>query len=182
MRRLFLALLFLALLPPAAWAEQGPSAGGAPASPISDVRVEILERGLYNTVPGTTRMMPDGLGETIVEAVELERSTTAIPARPGISFGFEFQLHGQPGAELDLTTTVVFPPPGLTPPGATTPVLSSSLPMRVRLGGNGVFYRGYTFDQEWEVAPGPWRFELRAGGRLLAVQNFIITQESRFRR
>ena len=148
---------------------------------VSGLRIEIVERGIYETAPGVTRPMPNGIGENTVEAVELVRSTTAIPARPGMSFGFEFILHGRPaGAEVALTTTVHFPPPGLSPPGMPGPVASSTVPMVLPVGTGAAIYRGYTFDEEWEVAPGPWRFEIRAGDRILAVQSFIITQESAF--
>jgi hypothetical protein len=185
MRRACLAFMLLLPLLSLARAGTEPQAEDKPppSDPWPELRVEIVERGLYNTQPGTTRLLPSGLGENIVEAAELERSTTAIPARPGISFGFEFTVQGEPrGAELELTTIVVFPPPGLLPPGASEPVTSSAMPMRVRLGGHGLHYRGYTFDYDWEVAPGPWRFELRAGDRLLAVQSFVVTQESSLRR
>ncbi len=188
MMMLRLALLLLALLAPSAWAEKDRNAADkpqpqAPAGPaVTGLRVEIVERGLYQTnAPGQVRQMPNGIGENLVESVELMRSTTAIPARPGVSFGFEFVLHGQPaGTELELTTTVVFPPPGLRPPGAAGPVASSTTPMTVRLGEQGAVYRGYTFDYEWEVAPGPWRFEVRLGERILAVQSFVVTSESGF--
>ncbi len=169
--------------PPAGQPQAEP--GDAPEAPVmvTGLRLEIVERGIYTTSSGTIRQMPNGIGENLVDEVELERSTTAIPARPGVSFGFEFLVHGRPaGTPMELTTTVVFPPPGLTPPGASQPVTASTTPMVVEVGAPGAVYRGYTFDYEWEVAPGPWRFEVRAGDRLLAVQSFIITSESSLRR
>ena len=162
--------------------EQQPPEAPPPVR-IYGLRLEIVERGTYVTSTGTIRQMPNGIGENLVDEVELERSTTAIPARPGVSFGFEFLVHGQPaGTPIELTTTVLFPPPGLLPPGAAEPVVSSTTPMLVEVGAPGAVYRGYTFDYDWEVVPGPWRFEVRAGDRLLAVQSFIVTSESSLRR
>ncbi len=193
--RLTLLLLGLLLLTgPAAWADKDPSDKPAeeqatPAEPppppvqVTGLRVEIVERGLYQTSTGVIRQMPNGIGENLVDAIELERSTTHIPARPGVSFGLEFIVHGRPpGTALELNTTVVFPAPGLHPPGQPAPVASSTTPMVVEVGSPAPIYRGYTFDYDWEVAPGPWRFEIRAGDRLLAVQSFIITSESSFRK
>lgn len=174
-------MLLLALLP--ARAQPGPPPEPPPVI-VSGLRIEIIERGIYNTAPaGVTRQLPNGIGESLIDAVELERSTVHIPARPGLSFGFEFVVHGQPrGVALELTTTVVFPEPGLLPPGQTERVRSSTMPMVAQVGEPGAVYRGYSFDEEWEVAPGPWRFEIRAGERLLAVQTFIITSESAYHR
>jgi hypothetical protein len=195
-----LALLLAGLLllaAPAGWAQNGPAdqpAGkpteepAAPLAPeppvqVTGLRVEIVERGLYQTSTGVIRQMPNGIGENLVDAIELERSTTHIPARPGVSFGLEFLVHGRPpGTALELTTTVVFPAPGLYPPGMPGPVASSTTPMVVEVGAPGAIYRGYTFDYDWEVAPGPWRFEIRLGDRLLAVQSFIVTSESSWRK
>jgi hypothetical protein len=194
---LLLAGLLLAGQPlsgPGALAEKDPSDKPAeeaappaetapPPIQVTGLRVEIVERGLYQTSTGVIRQMPNGIGENLVDAIDLERSTTHIPARPGVSFGLEFVVHGRPpGTALELTTTVVFPPPGLHPPGMPGPVPSSTTPMVVEVGSPAPIYRGYTFDYEWEVAPGPWRFEIRAGDRLLAVQSFIITSESSFRK
>ncbi len=195
-----LALLLAGLLllaAPAGWAQNGPADQPAdkpteePAAPlapeppvqVTGLRVEIVERGLYQTSTGVIRQMPNGIGENLVDAIELERSTTHIPARPGVSFGLEFLVHGRPpGTALELTTTVVFPAPGLYPPGMPGPVAASTTPMVVEVGAPGAIYRGYTFDYDWEVAPGPWRFEIRLGDRLLAVQSFIVTSESNWRK
>ena len=198
--RLTLLLFGLMLLAAPAWAQGQPSErpgdkpADAPATPeqtppaeppvqVTGLRVEIVERGLYQTSTGVVRQMPNGIGENLVDAIELERSTTHIPARPGVSFGLEFVVHGRPpGTLLELTTTVVFPSPGLHPPGQPEPVPASTTPMVVEVGSPNAIYRGYTFDFDWEVAPGPWRFEIRAGDRLLAVQSFIITSESSWRK
>ncbi len=190
MPRLALLLFGLLLAAAPAPAQQAPAPAEKPAEAeqaptpeppvqVFGLRVEIVERGLYQTSTGVIRQMPNGIGENLVDAVELERSTTHIPARPGVSFGLEFVVHGRPaGTMLELTTTVVFPPPGLHPPGQPAPVASSTTPMVVEVGSDGAIYRGYTFDYDWEVAPGPWRFEIRLGDRLLAVQSFVITSES----
>lgn len=179
-------LLLLLILAAPVWA-QGPAPAPpqeqeAPPEPpvvVTGLRVEIVDRGIYTTVSGATRQMPNGIGEATVEELQIERSTTAIPARPGLSFGFEFVVHGRPpGTLVELTTTVVFPAPGLTPPGRSAPVAMSASPMTVSIGEGAVTYRGYTFDYEWETVPGVWRFEVRAGDRLLAVQSFTVTSES----
>jgi hypothetical protein len=185
--RMLLLLVALAGLGPA-WAQPlpaptpPPAADETPPEPpvlVTGLRVEIIDRGIYTTVSGATRIMPNGIGEATVEELQLEHSTTAIPARPGISFGFEFTVHGRPpGTLVELTATVIFPPPGLTPPGRSAPVASSGSPMVVVIGEGAVTYRGYTFDYEWETVPGVWRFEVRIGDRLLAVQSFTVTNES----
>ncbi len=100
-----------------AWAQKAPTAKPAeapaerippaaetpppePPVQIIGLRVEIVERGLYQTSTGTIRQMPNGIGENLVDAVELERSTTHIPARPGVSFGLEFVVHGRPAGTM----------------------------------------------------------------------------------
>ena len=186
MRRARLLLFLLLALPAGADPVKEPEVKeeAAPEEPVvvTGLRIEIVERGLYSAASGETRMLPNGIGENTVLDLALERSTVHIPARPGVSFGFEFVVHGQPrGTPIQLSATVIFPPPGLLPPGQPAPVAFSTTPMVVEVGAPDPVYRGYTFDYEWEVVPGPWRFEIRAGDRVVAVQTFLVTQESTFR-
>ncbi len=176
MRGLWLALLLL-LAPGLAARAQGPA-----AVPLEALRVEILDRGLFEVVSGQITTLPNGLGRSELADAELVHSTTAIPARPGVSFGMIYRVHGRPrGATVRLATTIRFPPPGLLPPGQAAPVDEMTIEGEVRLGTDLQSAHVYTFDHEWEVAPGPWRFEVRYGDRLLAVQSFIVTQESSLR-
>jgi hypothetical protein len=37
-----------------------------------------------------------------------------------------------------------------------------------------VAYNGYTFDEDWELVPGTWIFEVWEGDRKLASQSFDV--------
>lgn len=170
MRRSLLLLLVLGLAAPAA-AQKGPS----PAP----LRIEILQSGLFRVVDVQEQDRRNGIAQATVKE-EFDRATNRIPGRLGVNFGVRFRLAGQPaGATAPITARIVFPAPGLRPPGQAAPVRVSDLEMPLRVGDDRPTYRGFGFDEDWEIVPGTWRFEFLLGDELLAMREFIVEAPSR---
>jgi len=165
MRRIVLfALLALCLALPASAQKPGAARLG----------IEIVQAGLFRVVDAQERGRRGGIAQATVKE-EFIRAATEIPGQLGVNFGVRFRVTGHhEGAAVPVTATVVFPAPGLRPPGEPAPVLRSEMELTVRVGDRAPFYRGFGFDEEWEIVPGTWRFEFRIGDELLATHDFIV--------
>lgn len=185
MRRAMLLALPAALLLASAVPAQKPPSGGAPApgpapapAPAAGPQLEVVRFGLYQLQAGGTRRGPDGISHAEVREVRLLESTTRVPARIGVHFGAEYLLRGKPGRSVVLETATVFPPPGLRPPGQPA-VRASSSEVTVELGNPEPIYRGWSFDEQWELVPGTWTMEFRLDGRLIGQVQFEVVAEGK---
>ena len=140
-------------------------------------RVDITDAGLYETTiekaekaPGTATETRNALART-----ELLQKTTRIDAKIGTHFGFSYKIIGQPNnGEANITFVTVPPAPGLKNP--KTGKVSTREEYSAAVLFNGTGYAGYSFDEEWEIVPGTWTFELWDGQRKLASQSFEIVK------
>lgn len=152
--------------------------GGAVAAQGTKVdRVEIVEAGVYRAetksieqAPGTATRQRNILSET-----KLVASTTRIEAKVGVHFGIRYRLVGQPNnATVKLTSVTLYPAPGLKNPKADANQLRGEHSLLATIGA--VNYRGYVFEQDWEMVPGAWTFELWDGKRKLVSQRFDVVK------
>jgi hypothetical protein len=171
-RTLLPALLLLALVAPATGQKPGTPAAPPPAA--AAISAEIVAFGLFDLEVEETQPGQGGIGSQVVRDVRVLRQTDKIPGELGLHFGIQYVVRGgKPGQPLALRLVSIFPPAGLQPPGQ--PVVRQTSSEAVAEGGNtDPLYHGYSFDEAWEIVPGRWRFEVRAGDRLLAAQDFIV--------
>jgi hypothetical protein len=109
----------------------------------------------------------------MVRPVRHIESTSVIPARRCVSFGFEYLILGTPsGADIPIKMITRFPEQGLRNPetGKTTDRNETRVGRRV----GQRHFRAYTLEQSWEVVLGTWTFELWYGDRKLAEQSFKL--------
>lgn len=165
MRYLYLAVLLLG----------APLAAGA-----ADVRVEridVLDAGVYAVETGeetADQNAPTGTIADVTTATLLE-ATTAVPGRLGLEFGLRYEIIGTPpGAEVPLDFVIVYPPPGLVDPTDPVPLTESRFTQPERLGAPS--YVGYGFENDWEIVPGDWTFEIWFEGRNLTRQSFTVSK------
>jgi hypothetical protein len=140
-------------------------------------RVDITDAGLYETkiekaetAPGTATETRNALART-----ELLQKATRIDAKIGTHFGFRYRIIGQPdNGEADITFVTVPPAPGLRNP--KTGKVSTREEYSAAVMFNETGYAGYSFDEDWEIVPGTWTFELWDRERKLASQRFEIVK------
>lgn len=138
--------------------------------------VKIGENGIYDVdIIGRidSKDSPGGIRNVIGRASILD-PTTAVAARPCVSFGFEYVIHGSPaGAEVSLRMVTRFPDPGIRNP--KTGVVSYVTEVLVSRTLERQHYRVYTLEEPWEIVPGIWTFEIWHEHRKLAERSFSVS-------
>ena len=140
-------------------------------------RIDIVDTGIYTVETGEETPDPNAPTGTIaaVTTVTNIEATMAIPAKVGLEFGLRYVIVGEPaGAEVPLDFVITYPAPGLVDPAEPTPLLKSRYSRDKKIGET--VYLGYGFENDWEIVPGEWTFEIWYEGRKLASQTFRVTQ------
>lgn len=146
------------------------------ARAVEPTRVEIVEHGIYTLDIDATTHDANGIGQNQVSNICHVSTTTMIPMKPTLTFGFRYRVWGPSTDGIERLTKVVIFPAEVTPPGAPKPLKSYAEVFSARIGVVG--YIGYGFDEPWELMRGIWTFQLFQRGRLLAEQNFTIVDDS----
>jgi hypothetical protein len=134
------------------------------------VRVEIIEYGIYAMEGRQIVQESDGVLTATAKVIHLE-TTSVIPAKRCMNFGFRFRVEGPKGSRLTFVTHL---PVEVTPPGSARAISSYS---RARVLGPGIYSQGYGLDFDWEVMPGQWTFEVFDGDRKLAEKSFLLDKD-----
>jgi hypothetical protein len=105
--------------------------------------------------------------------VQLTREPPNDTAHVGIGFGVRFRSSGEPrGAQATLRSVWKIPAPGIHNPDNDNTYRESVVDFTTAIGS--VHWRGYGFDQPWEVVPGTWTIEIWQGDRKLLEHSFTI--------
>lgn len=136
-------------------------------------RIDVLDYGLYCVTQ--TSETPDAgavSGRTmVVKNTELAAATRTVPARVGVDFGFHFKIVGEPnGATVQVKKVTHVPHPGIRNPQGGSARLRGEILSSEKIGQVG--YKGYGFDDAWEVVAGTWTFELWVGDKMFVSQSF----------
>jgi hypothetical protein len=134
--------------------------------------VEIVEYGLYTAeVTGQLRDSNGIISNTIENLCHIA-TTTTVPMRGALHFGFRYRVDGPvPGDTAQVTLAVRFPN-AVQPNPSVHPLKEHERSTTLAIGA--VSYTGYSFDQAWEFTPGTWTLAVRQGGRTLAEKSFTI--------
>jgi Domain of unknown function (DUF3859) len=143
-------------------------------------RAEIVWAGLYRaSILGTVTQPNTAIGRTNqLGDIEKLETTTTVPVRIGVNFGFEYTLVGAPDGGAATVTVVVVPPKaGLLNPQTQQRVYRETWSPSVALVGATTLI-GYLLEQDWELVPGLWRFEIWLGDRKVGEQSFCLVEEA----
>jgi len=138
-------------------------------------RIEISDPGIYKADITDTKEAPGAIaGRTnLLSNIKIDQSTTTIPAKLGISFGFKYNAVGTSnGTSVKLKMVTHYPSPGLREPKTGNIMMRDESYTERKLGASG--YRFYTLEESWELVPGTWTFEVWEGDRKLATQSFTV--------
>ena len=140
-------------------------------------RVEIIEAGIYRAETKSIEQAPDTATRqrNILSDTMLVAATTRIEAKIGVHFGIRYRLVGRPNnTTIKLISVTQYPAPGLKNPRADSNQMRGEHPLFATIGQ--INYRGYVFEQDWEIVPGTWTLELWDGKRKLASQTFEVVK------
>lgn len=142
----------------------------------TDTRVEIFDPGIYQLeVVGTEAAPNTAMGlQSIVRNEKLVEHTICIPARHGTKFGFRYRVLGDPSDGLITLRMVVRYPAGGVRNPSTNKVHDSGEILQPGNAAGMSLYSGYSFDEDWEIVPGTWVFEIWYNEKLLASQKFEV--------
>ena len=150
----------------------------APVAFAEVTRVDVLDRGIYEIVPGEETPDPNTPTGTItaVDTQKLLQSTDKVAGKLGVEFGLRYVVIGSPeGGEVTVDLVYVYPPPGLKDPAEAEPSLETRIARTKKIGETT--YIGYGFEDDWEIVPGTWRFEIWHEGKKFAEESFTVTVE-----
>ena len=129
----------------------------------------FASKDIKTRVKGATDAAPpaDSVGK-----YRFQDFTNRIPMVLGTEFGIEYQINSRPkGRPMDITTVIKFPEPGLKQPRGRT-YLTSRETKKVKIGEPQL--HGYGFDEDWELVPGEWVFEVWHKKAKLISKTFMV--------
>jgi hypothetical protein len=138
--------------------------------------VEITQFGVYEYKVTNTEDL-GGTAAGTLKSVDYKfvSKTTSITARRGVGFGIEYRLLGEPkGAKVPLRSVTIFPAGGLRSPKTGQTFDRNEYIEDKEIGA--LLLKGYTLDDDWEVVPGTWTFQVWFGDKLLAEKSFTLTK------
>jgi hypothetical protein len=113
--------------------------------------------------------------ETISTDFQPREKTDRIRAELNGRFGVQFVVTGKtPDGFADVIRVRRFPGEGLRNPKTGKTFNESRGLIRVRLGERQ--WTGYKFDEDWEMQPGEWVFEIWDGPQRLCRQAFTVSR------
>ena len=151
---------------------------GAYAQTLQVDKIDVSDCGIYTAkVVGSVEAPNTALGTSqILNNISLAETTRTIPAQIGVHFGFQYTLVGAPnGAVVALHMVTIFPSPGLLNPAKQIPKMKDEYDHTVAIGKNN--FHDYSFDNNWELVPGTWTFQIWYQGRKLAEQSFNVVRQ-----
>ena len=140
-------------------------------------RIDIQKSGIYQgDVVAKIELKDSPIGTVdILKNPTIVEETTTVAAKVGVRFGTQYLVVGTPkGAGVPLKFVIVFPEQGLRQPGTPEPIYQNDYVANRKIGDSR--YQGYTFEFDWELVPGVWKFQIWHESRKLAEQAFTVTR------
>jgi len=135
----------------------------------------VMEVGIYTARVIKTFDVPGVAGGTNqgLDSFTLGQATTNVPARIGTRFGFRYTIHGTP-SNAPIALTMVGEHPPLKDPKTGKTQTRDEYELESWIGQT---YTSYSFDNEWELIPGRWNFEVWHKGKKLCEQSFTVISD-----
>jgi hypothetical protein len=139
-------------------------------------RIDIVEFGIYTADQKLDSISAQGIKRGTIVNARHAATTTTIPVQKGVQFGYRYKIKGQPaGAQVDIKLVTNYPAPGLRSPSSSTPVMRSERIRKRLIGETNI--ATYTLDDDFELVPGIWTFEIYDGNRKLLSKAFTLVNQ-----
>jgi hypothetical protein len=135
---------------------------------------KITEVGIYASQIITDETNAAGVKLQGLDDFKLLMSTTNVPARIGIRFGFRFEILGTP-ANAPIVLTMVGKHPPLKNPTTGKMETTDTYQLNSWIGKT---YTSNSLDQKSDCVPGQWSFEVWHEGTKLCEQSFLVIPDS----
>jgi hypothetical protein len=136
-------------------------------------RIDVVEFGIYTADRKLDSIDAQGIKRSTIDNVRHAATTTSIPLQKNVQFGYRYKIIGQPdGAQVDIKLVTNYPTPGLRSPSSQNPVMRAERVRKRRIGETGI--TTYTLEDDFELVPGVWTFEIYAGNRKLLTKTFTL--------
>lgn len=138
--------------------------------PAKVTSAKITEVGIYEAKVLTDQTNAAGVKLQGLDEFKLLKSTTNIPARIGVRYGFRYEILGSPkNAPIVLTMVGKHPPMKNSTTGRVGTVDTYQLTSWV-----GKTYTSDSLEEKAELVPGPRTLEVWHQGKKLCEQTFLI--------
>ena len=147
---------------------------GVFATDLAVRAAEIVGFGIFDASTTVNRhgYTPSTMAKDDVRGIRFLEYTTDIPAELGVNFGFQYVINSSPkGKPIRVTSVIKFPEGGVKRPGGRL-YTESRDSHNVIMGKKAL--HGYGFDEEWEMVPGNWVFELWYRDARLIKKTFTV--------
>ena len=152
-----------------------PSVSGA----FQMVSGQITQAGIYEAESIEQMKAPEtttGYTST-AKNMKLVKTTDTIPAKLGISFGFEYVLIGlEPNKNFNLKK-IISHPKITKPDGSISEGYEMMITEQADAFGTLKDISGYIFSNDYEIQPGEWKFTLMYGNEKLIEKIFTVVKE-----
>ena len=150
----------------------------SPATAAEDIKVEILEYGIYSSKSEVKRERNYATTTGYVRSakeVELLEQTTNIPLNKSRLFGFKFRISGLDEADYARFHLVVKHPEMIRPNGTRSTGYDYAINLNTK---SGVVENqsGYSLDKDFELVEGDWEFEYWYKGKKILGQKFTTVK------
>ncbi|HWX18690.1 MAG TPA: DUF3859 domain-containing protein [Candidatus Binatia bacterium] len=134
---------------------------------------KVTEAGIYKAQVVAANTNAAGVKLQGLNEFTLLKSTTNVPARIGIRFGFRYEILGTPtNAPIMLTIVAKHPPLKNPATGKTGTQDADQLHSSI-----GKTYTSNSLDEESDLVPGQWTFEVWCEGEKLCEQSFLVVRD-----
>ena len=144
---------------------------------VSVTGAHVTEAGIYRARVVTKSAVPGVAGGTNewLDSFMLVQATTNVPARVGTRFGFRYTIHGTPSNAPIVLKMVGEHPPYKNPKTGKTETRDEY----ELQSWAGQTYTSYLFEEDWELIPGTFRFEVWHRDKKLCEQSFMIVPDTK---
>jgi hypothetical protein len=147
----------------------------ANAQPARIDRIDVVEFGIYTADSKLNSVTAQGIKQSTIDNVRHAATTTTIPVQKDVQFGYRYKIIGKPnGAPVDIRLVTNYPAPGLRTPSSEQPVMRSERIRKRQIGETSV--TTYSLEDDFELVPGIWTFEIYDGDRKLVSQSFTLVK------
>jgi hypothetical protein len=139
-------------------------------------QIDVRDYGIYTADKTASATNDKGLAHNTVNNIQYIASTSTIPAKIGIKFGFRYTISGAPyDGRVTIKQVTIYPPAGVTNP--KTGLLSTNSFSTVYRVGMPPIFAGYDIGAPWEMVPGVWTIQLWIGDQKFAEQSFTVVSK-----